>query len=282
MENTNNKFETKTDTTTEQTATSAFVSTGKTKKTSNKLLPVVIILAVLALTGIGFGVYGVMTGNTRVADLETQIAEKDQRIAELEGEHDGNDNANDVSNDNSSQLLTKNLLISSLEQYINGDHRPFIYELRSDFGEFYVFLERQVGGPLEGPEGDISQPTQLSGEIRRTEFNNLEKTERFEITGIDVNRIVDVFVGGFGNGMGNETMLFLMEDGTVEYMPIMKAYKEKNYRSHGKIPGVENVIKFMNGDYYHIPYGPYSNVFAQRADGKFYSLAEILYETGNY
>ncbi len=232
------------------------------------------MLVVIAMGGVGFGVYNLVVSSSRIAELEGQVADRDETIAKLKQEGDENEQPETPAEN--ADDLAKNLLISRPEQYLGNDNQPFIYELRSDFGEFFVHLERQVGGPVEGPEGDILMPTKLSGEIRRTQFNNLERTEEFEITGINANQVADVFVGGFGNGMGDETMLFLMEDGTVEYMPIMKAYEEKSYHSYGKIPGVENVIKFMHGDYSHIPYGPYRNVFAQRADGKFYSLAEIL------
>ena len=33
-----------------------------------------------------------------------------------------------------------------------------------------------------------------------------------------------------------------MEDGTVEYMPLAYAIKNNDFRSYGKLEGVENVV----------------------------------------
>ena len=300
MENTNNNSDLETklnpsanDDTERISASAAPVFTPDSKKPAKKLhkslIVVMVILAVLALAGTGFGVYGMLSGDSKVADLEQKIAEQEQIIKELRSEPsdqptqpDEGEQEPDMSNPNVPDLA-KQLLISNMDQFINWGKGPFVYELRSVYGEFSVYLERQVGSPIEGPEGEISLPhARLSGSIERTDFNGLERREEFEITGLDNDKIVDVFVSGFGNGMGDETMFFLMDDGTVEYMPIWKAYKAKNYHSYGKLPNVENVIKFMRGDYWHIPHGSYANTFAQRADGKFYSLDAILRSTGNY
>ena len=58
-------------------------------------------------------------------------------------------------------------------------------------------------------------------------------------------KIQNVYCLGAGqSGYGN-CVLFLMEDGTVEYMPLAYAIKNNDFRSYGKLEGVENVVDIV-------------------------------------
>jgi len=254
---------------------SAAVRQGEAKKSKRGLIAM-IVLAMIALGGVGFGIYGLVAGSSRVAELEKQLAEKDETISELEQNDDGNEGtAND---------LAQRLLITTPEQLIGGDGKPVEVELRASFGSsVQITLSKQIGGEMELFDGSkINKEPSLRGRISGN-FAGDDKNEEFEVTGIDAGKVVDVFISGFGNGTGYETAFFLMEDGTVEYIPLVKAYEEKNYQSYGKLPGVENVIKFLSGEIYDGgPYGALVGAFAQRADGKLYRLLDVVRETGYY
>lgn len=91
--------------------------------------------------------------------------------------------------------------------------------------------------------------------------------------------VSDFRIGGFGQEQSHDTMLFLMKDGTIEYIPIKKGYtgiSPDKVKSFGKIPGVEGIIKL-----YQVATGGngasgYTTVLAQKADGSFYDLNESL------
>lgn len=91
--------------------------------------------------------------------------------------------------------------------------------------------------------------------------------------------VSDFRIGGFGQEQSHDTMLFLMKDGTIEYIPIKKGYigiSPDKVKSFGKIPGVEGIIKL-----YQVAAGGngasgYTTVLAQKADGSFYDLNESL------
>lgn len=86
--------------------------------------------------------------------------------------------------------------------------------------------------------------------------------------------VSDYIIGGFGQEQSHDTILFLMKDGTVEYIPIKKGYTgvlTENVKSFGKISGVKDVIKL-----YQVSAGSYVTVLAQQADGSFYDLNESL------
>lgn len=92
--------------------------------------------------------------------------------------------------------------------------------------------------------------------------------------------VSEFMFGAFGQDASSETMLFLMKDGTVEYIPIAKAYKAKSPEeiksTYGAIPEVKDIIKL-----YHVSAGAqnaggYTTVLAQKADGSFYDLTQSL------
>ena len=62
-----------------------------------------------------------------------------------------------------------------------------------------------------------------------------------------------------------------MEDGTVEYMPMHDAYKNKKYESYGIIEGITNIVKFYNVSYAHG-----ITVLAQDTDGNLYDLKDYI------
>ncbi len=78
-------------------------------------------------------------------------------------------------------------------------------------------------------------------------LNNLDVKDEYlyndeEIAFLDRN-VVEVYIAGFGNGLGGETIFFLMEDGTVEYLPFQYALKNNKFESYGKITGIKDVVK---------------------------------------
>ena len=96
------------------------------------------------------------------------------------------------------------------------------------------------------------------------------------------NEISDIYLGGFGQDAGEETLFFLMKDKTVEYMPIKKATEKDNFSSFGKLSGVDGVIKFLTADTYSSQGSGWVTTLAQKEDGTFIDLNPIIKETGNY
>lgn len=66
-----------------------------------------------------------------------------------------------------------------------------------------------------------------------------------ELTGFD-GKIASVYFAYFGNGIEPAKILFLMEDGTVEYINSenMIKGKDKKYVSEGKIKDLSNIVRF--------------------------------------
>lgn len=91
-------------------------------------------------------------------------------------------------------------------------------------------------------------------------------------------QVVDVYSGLIGQDATGEVAVFLLEDGSVEYIPLYNALKTQNIKSYGKINGVEDVVKFYSAvaSPKDSPVGSYTTILAQKKDGTFYNLGEKL------
>lgn len=95
--------------------------------------------------------------------------------------------------------------------------------------------------------------------------------------------VVDIYADNLGHqAAGSEVFLFLMKDGSVEYLPVKKAVESNNVKSYGKIPGIENIVKLGTISVAHNQGGGYGAPCAIKADGSFYDLSNALISTGNF
>lgn len=96
-------------------------------------------------------------------------------------------------------------------------------------------------------------------------------------------KITQVHIGGFGQAVGAENILYVLEDGTVEYTPILKEIKEnwnkenkdKLFKSNGKVKDVEDISYITGASVASGTSGHYTTI-AVKKDGSFYDLDEIL------
>ena len=88
--------------------------------------------------------------------------------------------------------------------------------------------------------------------------------------------VVNFAIGSFGRTNESDMLFFIMEDGTVEYMPIITAIKNNSIKSYGKLEGVSDIvdIKCITES---VPNGEgWTTTAAFNKSGKFYDLDNIL------
>ena len=90
--------------------------------------------------------------------------------------------------------------------------------------------------------------------------------------------VEDIFVGGIGHDSRSTLVLFIMEDGTVEYIHIYEAIEKEEFKSYGKVEGLENIVKLYSaGAHPKDSYiGGIMTVLAQQSDGKLYDLEKLI------
>ncbi len=250
----------------------------RVKKERNKLLPAVIILAVLTVAGCGFGIWGVVNGlaqGREIDNLKTEVADKNEEIADLKGVE-----VEEVVNENNEQVVIEdrrsvNLPMTKGKQILPAGEKAsdwWLVEDHSMEGWMGLGLRQSANGD-EASAIEIEYNPAKMGQFFGLNLAGGEEIQTLKVGKIDADKVVDVKIALFGQGVcGRESLLYLMEDGTIEYTNIEEALKSGRANSEGAIPGVENVVRF-----YTIELGG-SSVFAQRADGDFYDLDDYLPE----
>lgn len=91
-------------------------------------------------------------------------------------------------------------------------------------------------------------------------------------------KISDIAIGESGRTVAGDVLLFLLSDGTVEYLPIVDALTSRNFASHGQLAGVAEVVKFYNTDAVSDTgdWAGYATTLAQREDGSIIDLQNFL------
>lgn len=95
--------------------------------------------------------------------------------------------------------------------------------------------------------------------------------------------IKDIYFGGIGQDATDDIILFLMSDGTVEYIPVYQALLSNGIEgltSYGVLPNITDVVKFYMVNASAGMSGSVS-ILAQTKDGTLYDLAPIINDTSN-
>ena len=98
-------------------------------------------------------------------------------------------------------------------------------------------------------------------------------------------KISQVLIDGLGQDATNSAILYLMEDGTVEYVPILKELNTnwsqpdntKKFNSYGKLNGISDVISLVPAEAQG-----YHTVLARKVDGTVTNLNDTFKATGNF
>ena len=95
--------------------------------------------------------------------------------------------------------------------------------------------------------------------------------------------IKDIYFGGIGQDATGDIILFLMSDGTVEYIPVYQALLSNGIEgltSYGVLPNITDVVKFYTVNASAGMSGSVS-ILAQTKDGTLYDLAPIINDASN-
>lgn len=91
------------------------------------------------------------------------------------------------------------------------------------------------------------------------------------------HKVVDIHMSTFDMNTELNTIFFLLEDGSVEYILIEDAIERNDFRSFGKIEELSNIVKFYEGT--SCESGTLNctkTAFAQSTDGRIYDLSEFI------
>ncbi len=221
------------------------------KKEGKNSLTVIVVLVILLVCALGSTAYFYLESE-KTSDKETTVTKSDK--VEV--------NASNFKNA-VSPFDNKKALNSSVSEYLIADFGPNGINAQVDTTQKVLTFSYIPSKAVEAYG--------LNWTSNRTD--RVSSTINFD------KKIVEVLFGGMGQDAQGDTLFILLEDGTVEYIPIVHMFNNAQDRpvSYGKISGVDEVIKLSNAET--------SNgvtTLAVKLDGTFYDLWYALKDTGNY
>ena len=169
-----------------------------------KHMPIIIILAILAIGGIGFGGYELwqnMQKDDEIKNLQAEKGEEQKDKEKVETSEEQDNTSNEYENNSEDRKLNPIISSSKQDQIFSLANNFHIYDY--DTGDTYSLYIGLKNGDISGC-GLYSVVDNTSSLQRNCEIINIP------------GKIYKVDYLGYGQ-MGNPTVVFIMQNGTVNY-----------------------------------------------------------------
>lgn len=175
------------------------------------------IASVVAICGIGFGVYGMLQSSQKdnqISDLKVQVEDSNGKITTLE--------TDEIKVSNDSQTITISDSIVKKQNPVISATAPKHYGIGFDSPRFPIGSDDYYV-KLGIENGDISSCGLYLHTIKWVNYDAVENN-RFDrdcngVNGIS-GKIYKAVVAGEGQDSSMSNAAFIMEDGTVSYLPV--------------------------------------------------------------
>lgn len=200
---------------------------------------VILVIILLVICGIAFYLYQVDVSKKQL-EKELQTAEDIWKLqtenAELKEKLE-----NQVANKSDVAENTQNKTDVKFDSSkMKSDSTNVRYEEETEW------IPNSGGLKIEIKEGKPFLTTDIEEEQYKFYFSEVkEQVKNKEITGFK-SKVKDVYYAYMGNGDPAPMILFLMEDGTVEFVDSLKMLTNEKYESQGKIKELSNIVKFVH------------------------------------
>ena len=241
----------------------------------NKVIIAILVIAVI-VAGVMATYYGIGARNTdaKIADLENKLDEANKQVETTKAElAKSNSKINDVkealgvseetttSNDSKNTSIKYGVVDFSNGKCLNPENSNTKYTPQRDSKLGYditAILDKS------GKKVILSISADKAKEYSSEYKTGISK----EITNFS-KKVVNVFVESL-QGYQTEYVLFLMEDGTVEYMKVVDAVKNDSFKSLGAINGVSDVVDIVRGS------SGVLTIFGITSTGDYYDIGRLI------
>lgn len=223
------------------------------KKKGNKGLVILVVVLVLACVGMGTFIFINKDKLTAKENTKTTVKNEKKDI-----------------NDSTTKCAE-----------ISYDLKTSEYGLRSTGAGIFVDVDKSRKSVSISYNGATINKSFSLGWTTAAETYSYELIDTKTFT----KKISQVLIDGSGQDATNSAILYLMEDGTVEYVPILKEINTnwsqpdntKKFNSYGKLNGISEVISLVPAEAQG-----YHTILAKKADGTVTDLTDAFKATGNF
>ncbi len=226
-------------------------------KKGNSNVALIIIIVILLI--VVLGLCGYMFLNKDNSNNPQDVTENTNTATENE------------SSQNNTETETNSVITFDGTKSINSDEKDYTLSCQGNAGILITVDSTQKVLTFCYTPSKVAESYPLTWKSTKDDMSKSNIT--FE------KKIIDVFFGGMGQSSSGDTLFILLEDGTVEYIPIVHMFNhvQDSPVSYGKIDGVSDVTKFTLSS----TSGGVTTL-AIKSDGTFYDLWYALKDTENY
>ncbi len=134
---------------------------------------------------------------------------------------------------------------------------------------------KNCGITIEIEEGKVYLSTDATNTQYQTLFPNITEVKKQEITGFTA-KPKSFQYAVFGQNINPPVILFLMEDGTLEYVKSLEMLQSATYGSKGKIGELANIVDFDYVSVHENAGGSFISTVAIDKEGFYYDLHELI------
>lgn len=210
----------------------------------------------------------ITNNNNHNTENETVSKNNDKETNSNESTNNNSNNSTSSENTNT----TNSIVSFDNTKAINSSQKNYTLACQGNFGIYITVDVSQKVMDFSFTPSRVAENYPLNW----TSTNNSMSHSEIKFT----KKIIDVFFGGMGQDSSGDTVFILLEDGTVEYIPIVHAlnHAQGAVISYGAIDGISGVVRFTLAS--TMPNG--ATTLAIKSDGTFYDLWYALKDTGNY
>lgn len=195
----------------------------------------------------------------------------------------------DITDDDAATVTSKDTLLGKLDCIKDQDPSADYCKIDSSKirnarqGTTYTLTELSKEDSLESVFEKIADITIDKNDAKQIKVTfNKDVVERYYDTkgygytiSISFDRdVASTKIAGFGQGVGDEYIFFLMKDGTLDVLRISSMLKDKNFNPY-RIKGIDNIVAVLGGSEYTEYGGGHTN-YAVRSDQTAYDLVSFI------
>ncbi len=233
-----------------------------------KLVPLMIIICIIVL----IATIVMMTSNItamltsqeeKLSQMQNQVNHLENQIAEPKKENTVPEPVVEKDIENTPQFSMEKLKLAVPDA---------TYEIAD---EASVSPLKNSGITIEIEEGKVYLSTDVTNSQYQTLFPNIAEVKKQEITGFTAKpKSFEYAV--FGQDINPPVILFLLEDGTLEYVKSLEMLQNANYGSKGKIGELTNIVDFDYVSVHENAGGSFISTVAIDKEGFYYDLHELI------
>ena len=237
-----------------------------TKKGKGLIIILIIVFILILGCVIAYGFYMKYSSDNEITNLKTKVTELENKNSELNIKNNELENKTTDCDENDIPIPITNTIVNTLE----FDENNIVTKNKNNFKYIYTLYS-----PLDG----YNFVAYISN--NNVYLSSYNYKINWKITNFN-KKVVDIFISIFGQEYYGTVVFFLMEDGTVEYLPVAYALKNNNIKSYGKINGLNDIVKFYSVGTSVIcdsdggTCGGGKTIFAQNNKGELFDIKEIM------